>query len=727
METDANADVSKSFDLHAYVRVVLRRRWVILGTLVATVGLAALYGIRQPKVYSANASLIIDVTAPRFLDKDVQEVMDNGTGNYWWNREYYETQHRVITSRAVASRVVDKLGLQNDAAFLGVEKVKDPEKRNAAMAAIDAPARVQNKIKVQPVKESRLVKIVVEDTDPNRAALLANEVAEAYMAENLALRLKVTETASKWLEDRLVSLEDKSKKSDMAVFDFKKQADMLTTSLEDRASMISQRLTSLNATLTDVRMKIASLKARVDAIRELKRASGSSETWPEALAGVSENTLYIGVKSRYLEARAECAELRERYLSGHPKLAACEEKLATIKADFVGQLNTFVLAAETELKEAQLGERNLSGLFETAKAEAFEIEKRKIEFERLKHDADNDQRLYDTVLKRLKDIELSGLLRTSNVRVLDAARPAFAPVKPRLRTIMLVALLLGLLAGLGLAFVLEFIDNTISSQADIENVLRLPFLGLVPNIPEDKAPSLEDRDLHIHRQPKSSVAECCRAIRTNLLFMSPDKQFKSLVVTSGSPQEGKSTAVINLGIAMAQSGNRVVLLDTDMRRPRLHKAFGVPNDIGVSSLVVGEGTLEDAVKTTEVPNLFVLPCGPIPPNPAEMLHTQAFRDLLDRLAKKYDRIILDSPPIGPVADAAVLSTQVDGVVMVLKSGRTSRDVARRAVRALRDVKARVFGAILNDINLADPKYGYYYDSYSRYGHYYAEKKDELAS
>jgi capsular exopolysaccharide synthesis family protein len=189
-------------------------------------------------------------------------------------------------------------------------------------------------------------------------------------------------------------------------------------------------------------------------------------------------------------------------------------------------------------------------------------------------------------------------------------------------------------------------------------------------------------------------------------------------VTSSGPQEGKSTTAINLGIAMAQSGNRVLIVDTDMRRPRLHKAFGVSNEKGVSSVVVGEGKLDDAIKSTEIPGLFVMPCGPVPPNPAELLHTQAFGDILARLGERFDRVILDTPPVGAVADAVVLSTQVDGVVVVLKAAQTNRDLAGRTVRALKDVKANIYGAVLNDVNLESSKYGDYYYGYAY--RYYGE-------
>lgn len=710
------------FDPMYYARVLMRRRWVVLGVLAAIVALVGVYTLRQPRLYEARTSVIIDANPPRVLDKAVEEVVDQGTGSYWYNKEYYQTQYKVVVSRAVAQRVVDKLGLQNDESFLGLDKLS-PEKRAEALSRRDAAEVLQRKIKVEPAKDSRLLYIVIIDLDPKRAALLANEVAEAFIQETLSLKLRLTESASQWLEDRLNNLAQTSKQSELELYDFKKTEDMLTTSLEDRQSMVSQRLTATNAALTEVRLKIAGLKAAVDAIRGLKQSAASEKRWADALPAAANNHVIQQLKIRHAEQRAACDELAERYLKEHPKLKECQEKLASAEANLLRELTTLVRAAETELAEATVKEKNLGALLEQAKADAFQVNKKQIEFDRLKRESDNNQRLYDLVLKRLKDIELSGLLRTSNVRVLDAARPELIPVKPNVKVNMALALVLGLLGGLGLALLLEFLDDSITSQAEIEERLETPFLGFVPNIPDHKVPNLADRDLHIHKHPKSSVAECCRAIRTNLLFMTPDKPCKTVLVTSSGPQEGKSTSVISLGIAMAQSGNRVLLIDTDMRRPRLHKAFGVPSDIGVSSLILDDSRLAQAIKTTDVPGLFVLPCGPIPPNPAELLHTQAFAELLKKLIDRFDKVLLDSPPVGAVADAVVLGTQVDGVLIVLRAGRTSREMARRAVKALRDVKARIFGTVLNNINLSDRKYDYYYYYAKQYGTYYGEQKE----
>ena len=718
----------KSFDPAQYLRLALKHRWAILGFLLMSMMGAGFYTLKQRRIYQSVISVIIDFNTPRILENQVGEIMENSTtgSNYWANKEYNETQIRIIMSRSVATRTVERLGLSNDAAFLGLDGIGDPAERVKAIRAADAAEVLRRKIKVLPIKDSRLVQIFVEDTDATRAALLANEVANSYVAENLALKLRITENASHWLEERLESLQGKTKQSEMAVYDFKKDADMLTASLEDKANMVSQKLIATNSALTEVRTKIAGLKAKVGTIEQIRKsAAEGDDAWAESLSQTNDNFVLSQTKIRYAEQKSLCAELQEHYLGEHPKTIACVSKLRSIKADLLHDLKNIVLGDENDLSEAVAREKNLVALFNEAKSEAFQLNKKQIEYERLKRESDNNQRLYDMVLKRLKDIELSGLMRTSNVRVLDAALANPIPVRPNVINNMIFALLFGLAGGVGLAFILDRMDDTIASQEDVDSRLGVAFLGIVPTIPDDKTAQPDSRDLHIYHKPKSTAAECCRAIRTNLLFMSPDKPFKTLLVSSNGPQEGKSTSVMNIGIAMAQSGKPVLLVDTDMRRPRLHRAFKVPNDIGVSSLVVGEGSMAQAIKSTEVPNLFLLPCGPIPPNPSELLHTHAFKDLLEKLCEKFDRVILDSPPIGAVVDALVLATQVDGVVMVLKAGKTSREASRRAIRSLYDVKAKILGVVLNNVDFSDPKYGKY-SSYQYYS-YYGEKKDEITS
>ncbi|PTL81892.1 capsular biosynthesis protein [Vitiosangium sp. GDMCC 1.1324] len=711
-----------------YVRALWRRKWLIVGVTAVMVLVGTLHTLRQPKIYAASTSLIIDVAAPRVLDTEVKEVMGDERGNYWANKEYYQTQSEVITSRAVATRVVDRLGLRNDPAFLGVEGIKDEEARKKAMASVDAVAVVRSRISVIPSANSRVVRIAVEDLDPKRAALLANEVAEAYMAENLNLKLKTTEGASAWLEERLSELGSRASTSELDLYKFKRSADVLSMSTDGKGgqqpSSAKLAYDSFMTELISVRTKMAALQARVEAMRQLRQnASPDSEHWAEGLSEASEGALR-DLRNQVLEQRSVCVELSERYLPEHPKMQECQGKLSVLQQELRRSLENLVRGAETDLASAQANERNLLKRVAEAKAEAFELTEKEIAYEKLRREADNDQRLYELVLKRFKELELSGLLRTSNVRVLDTALPNPVPVRPNTRSAVMLFFLLGLMGGVVVVVGLELLDSSVASRADVEERLGLAFIGAMPPLKaEDGAPT----DLFIHRHPRSPAAEMCRAIRTNLLFMSPDKPFRKVVVSSAGPSEGKSTVVINLGMVMAQTGTRVLLMDTDMRRPRLHKAFGVPDDIGVSSLVVGEGSLERAIKSTDVPNLFVLPCGPLPPNPAELLHTRAFSELLGKLQERFDCILLDSPPLGPVSDALVLSKQSDGILLVLKAGGTHREQAKRAIRSLRDVKARVIGALLNHVDVKGGKYGSEYHAYNYYRSYGSERDEQRSA
>jgi capsular exopolysaccharide synthesis family protein len=325
------------------------------------------------------------------------------------------------------------------------------------------------------------------------------------------------------------------------------------------------------------------------------------------------------------------------------------------------------------------------------------------------------------------------MLRISHARKVDAAIKPELPVSPKLPVNLGVGALLGLLLGALAAFTLARLDRTVRSAEDAE-ALGMTLLGVLPTISsateiyknqrprrslgEDGVESVS-RDLIVHSLPRSPIAECCRTIRTNLNFMSTGEPFHTLMVTSAGPREGKTTVATNLAISLAQNGHRVLLVDTDLRRPRIHKSFGLPLNVGVTSILVGEQTLETAVHQTVVPGLFVLPCGPIPPNPSELLDSEGFRRLISDAAETFDKVVFDSPPLGAVTDAAILAPRVNGTVFVAQSRRTSRDAAAAAIRQLRDVRATVFGAVLNNVAAGDASQGYggyYYYQAGYYGH-----------
>ncbi len=707
-------------DLRAYWRVVLRRRWTIAAVFTAAVVLTLLFTLRQTKIYAATTTLIIDLNAPRVLNKEqVQDVVDSGTGNYWYSKEYYETQYKVITSRAVAQRVIEKLNLQRDLRFLGLEDLKDEKKIEEALKGLDPVAELAERLRVIPVKDSRVVRIEVEDRDPRWAATISNAVAEAYITETLSVRSKTTQNASDWLEQQLAELETKLSTSSDRLFKFKQAHDIVATSWEDRQNMVSQQLVAVNDALTKARVQKAWLEARSEQIAALKDAIDKGDAESGAFAIVNQSRTVQELKIRYFDAKLECADLKARYLGEHPKYTACEVKLAAARDGLLSEVRAILDGARQEYEEVVQTERKLEKLFRGTKTDAFGVNQFEKEYLELKRSQDNNQRLYDMVLQRLKETGVTSMLQMSNVRILDRAEPPDRPASPKPVRNLALAILLGLAGGVGFAFLLETLDASVTTREQIEERLGLAFLGIIPSIPNMAGD--RERDLFVHANPRSAAAECLRSIRTNLLFMSPEKPLRTIVITSASPSEGKTTTASALAEVMAEGGNRVLLVDADMRRPQLHGVFDLPNDAGLSSLILGEGTLEGAVRSTQIPNLSVLTCGPVPPNPAELLHTTAFAALLERMSERFDRVIIDSPPAGVVADAVVIATQVDGTLLVLKANHTSRDAAGRTVRAIRDVNGRVFGAVLNDVDLKDQKYGQY-SYYYAYGSYSGERK-----
>ena len=707
-------------DLRRVLEIARNRLFIILTVALAIFAFFAVRALREQKTYTAEVSLVIELQAPKVLGDQVQDVGES-QASFWQTKDFFETQFLFLKSRAVAERVVRKLALDRDAAFLGVAKIKDPAKRQQAMRKADAAAILQAQLRVEPVRDSHVVRVLVDDSDPHRAALLANTVADEFIAFNLDERLGTSRSASEWLHDQMDELQGKLGKSEQALYDFKRANDILTASIEDSQSIVGKRLQAISDALTQVREERAVLSAKVAQV-ERARAAGKLGDLPQALA----SPLLTGERTQAQALGLELSEAHTRYGEDHPRIVALEQKLKSAQVVIADEEERIAQSALIEEAQASGTEANLKVLLEGVKREALAVNSKEVDYSRLRREQENNAKIVEMVLKRLKDVDLAGLLRTNNIRLLDAAEVPVHPSAPNLRFALLLGLLFGLLGGGGAAVLVEQLDTTLKTQEDVERASRAAFLGIIPAVrepmraPDGGAEQVASVDLYIHERPRSSVAECLRAVRTNLLFLGTEKPLQKILVTSSGPQEGKTTAVIDLGITFAQSGQRVLLVDTDLRRPRLHRAFQLAQDIGLTSVLLDEQRLGEAIRPTAVPNLFVLPCGPIPPNPAELLHTERFRALVAELSRRFDRVLFDSPPVAAVTDAQILAAQVDGVVLLAKAGKTSKEALGRARRQLSDVNARVVGALLNSVDLGSRGAGYYYDYYGRYGAYYGD-------
>ncbi len=416
--------------------------------------------------------------------------------------------------------------------------------------------------------------------------------------------------------------------------------------------------------------------------------------------------------------------------------AAADPRRRGAREDLRQEARGLVAAIDGEIAALEENETRYNDELKRLKADALDLNQHEPDYKKLTVAAAGAEQSYVALLKRYHESGMQESDTANNIHPLDDALVPTSPSEPRMKQAVVFGLALGIVLALALAFLVEVLDRTVKSQEDIEAAVGLPFLGIVPSVAlhaQARSPASAknknvkdkgDREHHVIYHPTSAAAECCRVVRTNIMFCSPDKPLKNLLVTSSNPVEGKTMTVVNLGVVMAQGGNRTLIVDTDMRRPRLHKILGASNEHGVSRLIIESGErgaegntpaeLDAAIKSTEVPNLFILPCGPVPPNPAELLQTEKFAHLVRQLGERFDRILFDSPPVLAVTDAAILSRVADGAVMVVRAGRTTHDALTRARHHLGSVNANIVGVVLNDVDLKNPHYAEYYGYTSKY-------------
>jgi capsular exopolysaccharide synthesis family protein len=686
---------------------VLRKRWrIVVTVLVVCVAVAVVYTMRQPKVYEAKCSLVIESSAPQVFEnmKDVIQMTS-------MSREFYITQYRIIRSREIAQRVLDRLGLQTSPRSGGsTDESRQAERESLVQALLE-------EVKVVPVRDSFIANIQVRDLDPEKAARIANAFADAYVERNLDFKLDGARSAATWLGEQTVGLRKQLENSEMELYKFRKDRSLLDINLDDKQGMTRQNLQSLNQKLTDLKTR----RIEIESIRKLILAAKNNISERESLPEIRDNPVVQRLRENYLDLLRIKADLESRYGDKHPKIDTIGHQLAELQRDYGKELDNVLRAFDKRYQAMVETETSLTKWMNHERQQALDLTKLEIEYRPLARDAENNSKMYSVVTQRHKEVDLTGASPANNVRVLDRATQPRSPVSPIMALNLPLGVALGLVFGLLLAFAIDSLDNTIKNPEAAEELVGAPLLGVIPMLSQARQHSTADaptRDLVVFKDPTCLAAEACRSIRTNMLFISAQQDFSVFSVTSPGPKDGKTTVAIALAVTMAQAGGRILLVDADMRRPRVHKSFGLKSDTGISSVMAGDIQLKDAICKSEVPNLDVLPCGPMPPNPAELLHTERFRQILVQCRGNYDRVILDSPPIGPVTDPAIIGGATDGVVLVLRAGHSTRVATQFARRQLADAGARILGLVINQTDRRGRGYGYRYDYYATYGGYY---------
>jgi polysaccharide biosynthesis transport protein len=707
------------------VGMVRKQLLLVLLCTAAVFALTFFWTMGQKKIYRAESLIRLDPEPPRPLGTKV-ELVGSGNSNYWNRREFYETEYRVIRSLRVTSEVVRRLGLNADPAFLGIE----PNARiGFKPVSIEVAARVLiGRLGVDPVRDSSLAVVRYEDTDPKRCEAILNTVVRTYLSQNVEGVASLSKTSLEWLNSQLGQLKKDLEKSEYDLNDFRQKNNVLSISLEDRHNLITAQLEEVAKRTGYLDGRRSELAARVRQLNAVTEADPMAVDASVLLA----SPLLTSLRTSYGEQLRALDEMTTTLDENHPKVKAARAKLEKTGKLIAGEIANHKAAAIKDLKEVDQQLADAKKRDDELQKQAHELQRFEIPFKQLDRTRLNNEKVYSMVLERARETDLTRLMSFNNITIVDEATQPAAPVRPNVPVNLATGLLIGVFAGIGLAVAREVSDRSIKDPSDVEHDLGLSCLGVIPEItkttmgrekvvPPAAALALNDRDLIVARHPHGGVAEATRAIRTNLMFMSPDEPYRMVLVTSAVPEEGKTTFACSLATVLAQSGARTLLIDTDLRRPRLHRTFRLPNDVGVTMAVTGQAELDECIRETPIENLSVMTSGPIPPNPAELLHSERFHKLAEDLRGRFDRIVFDSPPQLAVTDAAILGQLVDGCIIVARAARTHRAAIRQAARQLSDVNAPIAGVVVNALDLSRTDYGGSYYYYRR-DNYYAEEE-----
>ena len=736
--SSSNLDDSE-IDVRELLHVLAQYKWLIAGTTALVIALGVLWTMRVAKVYQATNTLEYDPNPARPLGSGVEDIADP-IGNFWMTREFFQTQNMVIASRDIATRVAMKLGLHEDPGYLNQDDDNPSEGAELEPVAIS----LRSRITVEPVPETRLVRVHVRDVKPERARLIADAIADVYIEKTMEDRLASTVNAIDWLGTQLDTLRGDLDTAEIALHSFKKDNEVLSVSMEDRQNLVASDIQATNTKLTEVRNRRIELGARVQRLRSNLNDATSEEIDPvlgEQHPVLGE--LMVELRGKNKERRG----LATKYGSEHPTMKTLDGEIESLRTQVTREQRTFLKSAQADLRQIKTVEDGLRSAAKSAQSAGLDLNRREIDYRRLNRERDNKAKLYELVLQRLAETDLTRMLKITHIRVLDRALLPTSPVSPNIIKNVGGSGLAGLLLGVALAFLASRLDRTVKSIESVEN-LGVSVLGVIPDLTVGAgqtegegtkprplagepalAPEEVSHDLVVHEQPMSAGAESFRMIRTNLAFMSPESPLRSLVVTSAHPREGKTTVATNLAVSFAQFGRSVLLVDTDLRRPKIHKIFNLSKDTGISSLIVGQGTIEESIQKTKISGLDVLTSGPIPPNPSELLHSSAFGRLREQLLDRYDWVVFDSPPLSAVTDAAILGPQTNGVLLVVRAGQTTHDSILSVRRQLQGVSAEIVGCVLNDTDTKMNGYrsGAYYYNYRYGGYHYGPEEEEEAA
>ncbi len=754
-----------AFDLKEYWDVLLKRKWTVLLFAFPVVFVVTLVSFLVTPTYTAVGTLLIE-KEPNILTFEQVFQLES------FNDDYFQTQYKLLQSRSLADKVIDSQKLNENPRFVGkLDRWAGPGTSDPVFRSKLAE-EFMNRMEVKPLRQTRLVEVGFRDRDPKFAAQIVNSLFDEFVNMHIEMKYEAAAQASEFLAGQIAGLGAEIAKDEQAMQNYGAEKNIIA--LSDKETTIVEKLAELNRALTEAQIERVNKETYYGSIRRM-----TPDSIPESLS----SPLIQKLREDYSRLSLEYLKMQERFKEDYPGLQRLKSEVESARKSLQAETRNLEKAAYSDWQAALQRERSLEEVFNGQKQEAIQLNSNAISYNQLKIELDNKKSVLENLQKRQSETGVSANLkglRSSNVRIVDRAVPPLYPSSPKKKLNVLLALLVGLFGGVGLAFLSEHLDASIKTVDDIEKYSGLPSLGVVPAFSEDGSENrflygykikvrrigggeeqrkrkerekarasaarrgdlgalaaqaqkaereaaadpnkaARDRgtdsiDLVTFLAPKSNIAECYRSIRTSLLLASAEPRPKCIALTSPLAGEGKTTTLSNLAVTLAQAGKRVLIVDADLRKPRQHQIFKIGNLNGLSNYLAHQMDAKDLVKMTEVPNLAVINAGPVPPNPVELLGSEKMSGLIMAVRNAFDYVLFDTPPVLAVTDTLDLGSMLDGAILVVWGEKTSREALRRAREKLSMVKIRTLGVILNGVLVRKNDY------YFRHGYYRPDDK-----
>jgi capsular exopolysaccharide synthesis family protein len=748
------ASPADSVHLRDYVAVILKRKWLILSLVVVVTSLVTVQMYRQPPIYEAETTIQIEQKQNVIQTKDL--VVNTGNDPTYWN-----TQLKLLENPELVRQVVLALDLQNDPAFFegqasssffgSIRRIffgdphppahADTSNKVAVINGEDFKAdqltpeqldrlepyedTLRANLTVEPIEKTSLVTLRFRHGNPEIAMKVANMFAQVFITNDLQHTNAGKQSYSEELASQIATLQLKMEQDNNRLLNYKKYNNIpITNSTGDNITV--KRMEAYSTQLIDAENK------RKQAQSVYESAMTSPDPW--SIPQLQDDPSVQKLREKIGDLEEKESALLRIYTKEWPQVQAIEDQIKQVKSVLDRKPDEIKTSLKLRYDAALAAEQKIKTDYQHERGEAEKQGIATIDIDSLTREIESTKQLYQTLVQKQNELKLTSSDTGNNVTVSTPARLPKSPVGPARSRNIIVAFLLSLGIGIGLAFLLDYLDDTLKSIEDVDRYIHLPALALIPALRNERAalkgknptPSdgKENTALALIEDARSPIAEAYRHLRTSLLLSSAGQPPKTILVTSSQPSEGKTTTAVNTAVMLAQTGAEVLIIDCDLRRPRVHSHFNIPNAKGLTNCLSGDTDADILAQPYDkLPNLKVMTSGPVPPNPAELIGSDEMRKLLNKLSERFTHIIIDSPPSISFTDASILSTMVDGVMLVVHGGKSSRAVVRRAKQQLLDVGAHLYGIVLNNVKLEGSNSYYYYGYYSSY---YESDEDEVA-